>query len=252
MRLQDKVVVVTGGSSGIGLAAAKRFVAEGARVAVTGRDAKKLGAVREELGVLSVQADSNDFTRSQRAFAEIAEKLGKLDGVFVNAGIGGATPLGATEPERFEEIVRTNFSSAFFTTQAALPHLNDGASLVYNGSVLASNGLPGYSAYGGAKGAIRAMVRVVASELAPRRIRANQVTPGATRTPIWDGLVPIEALERLIAAAAPLGRLAEVDEIAGAVLFLLSDESRFVTGTEIVVDGGVTQSPAGAPAFRAG
>jgi NAD(P)-dependent dehydrogenase (short-subunit alcohol dehydrogenase family) len=254
MRLQDKVVVVTGGSSGIGLAAAKLFVEEGARVAITGRDEAKLRRAADLLGhgVVALRADSNDYTQTQRAFAQIAERLGKLDGVFVNAGVGGITPLGTTTPEVFEELVRTNFTSAFFTAQAALPHLEDGSALVFNGSVLATLGMQGWSAYGGAKGAVRAMVRVLASELAPRRIRANQVTPGGTKTPIWDPIIPIDALETRIAAATPLGRMAEADEVARAVLFLLSDDSRHITGTEIVVDGGASQSPAGAPIFQAG
>lgn len=254
MRLKNKVVVVTGGSSGIGFAAAKRFVEEGARVAITGRDEGKLRKAAELLGhgVLALRADSNDVPQTERAFAQIAEKLGKLDGLFVNAGVGGFTPLGATKQDVFEDLVRTNFTSAFFAAQAALPHLNDGASLVFNGSVLATLGMPGWSAYAGAKGAIRAMIRVLASELAPRRIRVNQVTPGGTKTPIWDGLVPIDAIAPRIAAATPLGRMAEADEVGSAALFLLSDDARHITGTEIIVDGGATQSPAGAPIYQVG
>lgn len=252
MRLKDKVVVVTGGNSGIGLASAKLFVQEGARVAITGRDEAKLRQAAELLGpgVVALRADANDVAQTERAFAQIAERLGKIDGVFVNAGIGGGTPLGATAQEAFENIVRTNFTSAFFTTQAALPHLNDGASIVFNGSVHATLGMPGWSAYAGAKGAIRSMVRVLASELAPRRIRANQVTPGGTKTPIWGPIASLDVLEPRIAAATPLGRMAEAEEVGHAALFLLSDDSRHVTGTEIVVDGGATQSPAGAPIFQ--
>ena len=256
MRLLDKVIVVTGGNSGIGLAAAKLFASEGARVAITGRDEAKLRKAAESIGhgVVALRADSNDYKQSEQVFTQIAERLGKLDGVFVNAGIGGITPLGATTPEVFEELVRTNFTSAFFTTQAALPHLKDGASIVFNGSVLATLGMPGWSAYGGAKGAVRAMGRVLASELAPRQIRVNQVTPGGTKTPIWAPLAPTadahDALESAIAAATPLGRMGEADDVAKAVLFLLSDDARHITGSEIVVDGGATQSPAGAPIYR--
>ncbi len=256
MRLADKVLVITGGNSGIGLAAAKRFVVEGAKVAITGRNESTLQEAAAELGhgVLALRADSNDYAASQRAFVQIAEQLGPLSGVFVNAGVGGVTPLGATTPEAFEELVRSNFTSAFFTAQAALPHLRDGASLVFNGSVLATLGMPGWSAYGGAKGAVRAMVRVLASELAPRRIRVNQVTPGGTKTPIWTPLAPTaqahDALDQRISAATPLGRMAEPEEIAQAALFLLSDDSKHITGTEIVIDGGATQAPAGAPIFR--
>jgi len=256
MRLSNRVLVVTGGNSGIGLAAAKLFVAEGAKVAITGRNESTLRQAAEALGpaAFALSADSNDYASTQRAFAEIAERFGKLDGVFVNAGSASLTPLGQTAPEAFEELVRANFSSAFFTAQAALPYLKEGSSLVFNGSVLATLGMPGWSAYGGAKGAVRAMVRVLASELAPRRIRVNQVTPGGTKTPIWTPLAPTaqahDALEARISAATPLGRMAEADDIARAVLFLLSDDSTHVTGTELVVDGGATQAPAGAPIFR--
>ena len=254
MRLENKVIVVTGGNSGIGLAAAQLFVAEGAKVAITGRNEKTLREATEALGVIALRADITDYAASQRAFAQIAERIGKLDGVFVNAGVGGVTPLGGTTPEVFDELVRNNFSGSFFTTQAALPYLKDGASLVYNGSVLASLGMPGWSAYGGAKAAVRAMVRVLASELAPRRIRVNQVTPGGTKTPIWTPFAPTaqahDALEARISAATPLGRMGEPEDVARAVLFLLSDDSRHVTGTELVVDGGATQSPAGAPVYR--
>ena len=202
------MLVVTGGNSGIGVSAAKLFVAEGAKVAITGRNETTLRQVAEALGpgVLALQADSNDYPASQRAFAQIAEQLGRLSGFFVNAGVGGVTPLGGTAPEAFEELVRANFTSAFFTAQAALPQLVDGASLVFNGSVLATLGMPGWSAYGGAKGAVRAMLRVLASELAPRRIRVNQVTPSDTKTPIWTPLAPTaqaqDTLNQRISASA--------------------------------------------------
>lgn len=251
MRLENKTVVVTGGNSGIGFAAAKLFVAEGAKVVITGRNEETLARASDALGgALAVRADVTDYARTERAFAEIAERVGKLDGVFINAGIGGVTPVGATKAEVFDEVVRTNFGGAFFTAQAALPHLRDGASLVFNGSVLATLGMPGWSAYGGAKGAVRAMVRVLASELAPRKIRVNQVTPGGTKTPIWAPIGPLDALDARISATTPLGRMGEADEVARAVLFLLSDDSLHVTATELVVDGGATGAPAGAPAFR--
>jgi NAD(P)-dependent dehydrogenase (short-subunit alcohol dehydrogenase family) len=257
MRLANKTVVITGGNSGIGLAAAKLFVAEGAQVAITGRNEETLREAAEALGhgVIAVRADVTDHAAMERAFARIAERLGKIDAVFVNAGVGGHTPLGATAPEAFGEVVRTNFDGAFFTAQAALPYLNDGASLVFNGSVLAVLGMQGWSAYAGAKAAVRAMVRVLASELAPRRIRVNQVTPGATKTPIWNPLAPTAeaqgALDARISATTPLGRMAEADEIARAALFLVSDDAAHVTAAELVVDGGATGAPAGAPAFRA-
>jgi NAD(P)-dependent dehydrogenase (short-subunit alcohol dehydrogenase family) len=248
MRLAKKALLVTGGNGGIGLAAAKLFVAEGARVAITGRNESTLNEAAASLGVVAVRADVTDYPAMQRALAQAVEQVGKLDGVFVNAGVSGQTPLGHTTVEDFEAIVRANFTGAFFTAQAALPHLKDGASLVFNGSVIASLGMPGYSAYGGSKGAVLSMVRSLASELAPRRIRVNQVTPGATRTPIWS--TAVDAVGKRISATTPLGRMGEPDEIARAALYLLSDDSAYVTATELVVDGGATGAPAGAPAFR--
>jgi NAD(P)-dependent dehydrogenase (short-subunit alcohol dehydrogenase family) len=258
MRLANKTIVITGGNSGIGFEAARLFVREGARVAITGRNEKTLREAAEALGAgtVALRADVTDYPATERAFAQIAERLGKLDGVFVNAGIAGVTPLGASAADVFDTVVRTNFNGAFFTAQAALPHLKDGASLVFNGSVIALLGLPGFSAYGGAKGAVRAMVRVLASELAPRRIRVNQVTPGGTKTPIWGPMAPtsrdMDALEARIAATTPLGRMGEAADVAHAALYLLSDDAAHVTATELVVDGGGTGAPAGAPALRAG
>jgi len=256
MRLANKTVVITGGNSGIGFATAKLFAAEGAKVAITGRDEAKLRKAAEALGpsAFAVRADVTDYAGLERAFAQIAERFGKIDGVFVNAGIGGNTPLGATTPEAFGAIVSANFNGAFFTAQAALPHLRDGGSLVFNGSVHATLGMAGWAAYAGAKGAIRSMVRVLASELAPRRIRVNQVTPGATKTPIWDRLAPnpaaFDALEARISAATPLARMGDAEDVARAALFLVADDSTHVTGTELVIDGGATQAPAGAPVYR--
>jgi len=257
MRLANKTALITGGSSGIGLAAARLFVAEGARVAITGRNRKALDDAAAALGknVLALQADATDIAATERAVADIATRLGKLDVVFANAGIGGQTPLGATTLAAFEEIIRTNLTAVFFTVQAALPQLADGASIILNGSVHAVMGSPGSSAYAAAKGGVRSMTRNLASELAPRRIRVNQVTPGGTRTPIWSAYAPDAAamaqLEQRIGGITPLGRMAEADEIARAALYLASDDSVYVTGSEIVVDGGATGAFMGAPAYRA-
>lgn len=186
----------------------------------------------------------------------IAKEFGKLDIVFANAGIGGASPVGQTSFERFEEIIRNNLTAAFFTIQAALPHLNDGASIILNGSVHAVMGVPGYSAYAAVKAGIRAMTRNLASEFAPRGIRVNQVTPGAARTPIWSGVAPTNeamiVLEKQLERGIPLGRMGEADEVAKAVLYLASDDASNVTGAELVVDGGATGAPLGAPAYRKG
>jgi NAD(P)-dependent dehydrogenase (short-subunit alcohol dehydrogenase family) len=256
MRLKNKVAVITGGNSGIGLATAQLFLAEGAKVAITGRNAKTLGEASEKLGkgVLALQVDVNDVGGMETAFAKVAAEFGGIDIVFANAGIPGETAVGKTTLEQFETIVRTNFTAVFFTVQAALPHLNDNASVILNGSVHAVLGIPGYSAYAGTKGAVRSMTRNLASELAPRGIRVNQVTPGGTRTPIWNtrALTPdaASALETQIGNMSPLGRMSEADEIAGAALYLASDESRNVTAIEITVDGGATGAPSGAKLFR--
>ncbi|TCL67216.1 SDR family oxidoreductase [Rhizobium sp. BK251] len=257
MRLKNKVAIITGGNSGIGLATARVFTDEGAKVAITGRNMKTLMEAAETLGesTLPLQSDVTDVAALESAFARAAEKLGKFDIVFANAGIAAPSFLGQTSLEQFESIVRTNFTAVFFTVQAALPYLNDGASIILNGSVHTVMGVPGYSAYAGTKGAVRAMTRNLASELAPRGIRVNQVTPGGTRTPIWSPSAPTEdamsALEARLGGFSPLGRMSEAEEIAKAALYFASDDSSNVTGIEITVDGGATSAPSGAKMFRA-
>ncbi|HUN49859.1 MAG TPA: glucose 1-dehydrogenase [Candidatus Sulfotelmatobacter sp.] len=257
MRLKDKVALITGGNSGIGLATARLFVAEGARVAITGRNPATLDAAAEELGgrALAIKADATEIADTARAVAAAVERFGKLDVVFANAGIGATTPLGPTPLEAFEQVLSTNITAVFFTVQAALPHLHAGASVILNGSVHGVLGAPGYSAYAASKAGVRAMARVLASELSPRRIRVNVVVPGATRTPIWSRLAPTAeartALETRIARAVPLGRFSEAEEVAKAVLFLASDDAANIQAAEIVIDGGLTGAPSGAPVYRA-
>src|SRR6266478_8859840 len=185
MRLANKTALITGGNSGIGLATARLFVAEGARVAITGRNRTTLEAAASELGpnALAIVADATDIAATEHAIRQAVEKFGKLDIVFANAGIPGNTPIGGTTLAAFEQVIRTNITSVFFTVQAAAPHLNDGASIILNGSVISVLGNPGYSAYAASKAGVRAMARVMASELSPRGIRVNVVAPGASRTP---------------------------------------------------------------------
>jgi NAD(P)-dependent dehydrogenase (short-subunit alcohol dehydrogenase family) len=225
MRLANKTALITGGNSGIGLATAKLFAAEGARVVITGRNKQTLEAAAS-----------------------------KLDIVFANAGIAGGTPLGSATLETFEKVISTNITAVFFTVQAAVPHLNDGASIILNGSVISVLGNPGYSAYAASKAGVRAMARVMASELSPRNIRVNVVSPGAIRTPIWGPALATpeaeKAFEKRIGASTPLGRIGEPDHISKTVLFLASDDSAHVQGQELFVDGGSTASPAGAPIYR--
>jgi NAD(P)-dependent dehydrogenase (short-subunit alcohol dehydrogenase family) len=256
MRLANKTAFVTGGNSGIGLATARLFVAEGARVTITGRDQAKLEAAANELGpnALAIEADATDVAATERAVAKAVEKFGKLDIVFANAGISASTPLGGTALETFESVLRTNITAVFFTVQAAAPHLNDGASIILNGSVISVLGNPGYAAYAASKAGVRAMARVMASELSPRGIRVNVVAPGGTSTPIWNRVAPtpdaVVALEKRVWQTIPLGRFGKVEEVAKTVLFLASDDASNIQGAEIFVDGGATASPAGAPIFR--
>ncbi len=192
MRLANKTAFITGGNSGIGLATARLFVAEGAKVAITGRNQATLEAAAKELGpnALALVADATDIAATEQAIQRTVEKFGKLDIVFANAGIPGNTPIGTTTLQAFEAVIRTNITSVFFTVQSAAPHLNDGASIILNGSVISVLGNPGYSAYAASKAGVRAMARVMASELSPRGIRVNVVAPGAARTPIWNGAAP--------------------------------------------------------------
>jgi NAD(P)-dependent dehydrogenase (short-subunit alcohol dehydrogenase family) len=254
MRLAGRVAFITGGNSGIGLATARRFIAEGAKVAIAGRSQQTLQEAAVALGpnLLPLQTDLRDVKAIDAAIAKAVSAFGKIDILFANAGASGATRVGDTTLDAFNVIIETNLTGVFFTVQAAAPHINDGGSIILNGSVHAVMGWPYYSAYAATKGAVRSMTRVMASEFAGRRIRVNQVTPGATKTPIWSTLAPdaekLAALEQDLATTIPLNRLAEADELADAVMFLASNESTYLTGSEIVVDGGSTGSPLGAPA----
>lgn len=256
MRLKNKTAFITGGNSGIGLATARLFVAEGAKVAITGRNQATLEAVEKELGpnALALVADATDIAATEQAIQRAVEKFGKLDIVFANAGIPGNTPIGTTTLQAFETVIRTNITSVFFTVQSAAPYLNEGASIILNGSVISVLGNPGYSAYAASKAGVRAMARVMASELSPRGIRVNLVSPGGTSTPIWNRTAPtpeaIVALENRVSKAIPLGRFGKPEEVARTVLFLASDDASNIQGAEIFVDGGSTGSPAGAPIYR--
>ena len=256
MRLTNKTAFITGGNSGIGLATARVFVAEGAKVIITGRNKETLEAAAREMGpnALAIAADATDIAATEAAIKKGVEKFGKLDVVFANAGIPGSTPLGSTTLATFENVLRTNLTAVFFTVQAALPYLNDGASIILNGSVISVLGNPGYAAYAASKAGVRAMARVMASELSPRNIRVNVVSPGAIRTPIWGPALATpeaeRAFEKRMGLSTPLGRIGEPDHISKTVLFLASDDSAHVQGQELFVDGGTTASPAGAPIYR--
>jgi NAD(P)-dependent dehydrogenase (short-subunit alcohol dehydrogenase family) len=256
MRLKNKTALITGGNSGIGLETARLFVKEGARVIITGRNQATLEAAAKELGPngVAVVADANDVAATDAAIRKGVEKFGKLDIVFANAGIPGGTPVGGTKLEAFEQVIRTNLTAVFFTVQAAVAHMNDNGSIILNGSVISVLGSPGYSAYAASKAGVRAMARVMASELSPRGIRVNVVAPGAIRTPIWGQAIATpeaeKAFEARIGRTTPLGHIGEPENIAKTVLFLASDDAAHIQGQELFVDGGATASPAGAPIYR--
>jgi len=256
MRLDGKTALITGGNSGIGLATARTFIEQGAKVAITGRDQTTLDAAARGLGpnAVAFRADIMDFGASEAAIGAAAERFGHLDIVVANAGIAGNTPVGGTSAEQFARILTTNVTGVFLTVQAAAPYLRKGASVILIGSVHAVLGMPGYAAYAASKGAVGAMSRVLASELSLAGVRVNVVVPGATRTPIWSrfgrGPDALATLEPRMVRAVPTGRISEVEEIANTILFLASDDATNIQGTEIVVDGGLTGSPAGAPIYR--
>ncbi|NVZ24327.1 SDR family oxidoreductase [Pseudomonas gingeri] len=256
MELKGKTAFITGGNSGIGLATARLFVSEGARVVITGRNPLTLEAALEELGpqAMAINLDVTDIAAIERAVQSAVDTFGRLDVVFANAGISGTSTLGKTTIEAFEAMMQSNLTSVFFTVQAAAEYLNPGASIILNGSVHAKAGAVGFAAYAATKGAVRSMTRVLASELAPRGIRVNQVTPGAARTPIWDAVAStpesMAVLEARLLRKIPLGRLGEAEEVARGVLFLAGSASSNVTGQELVIDGGATGAPCGAPVYR--
>lgn len=257
MRLNGKKALITGGNSGIGLATAKLFVDEGAEVIITGRNQQTIDEALKLLGPKAhgLRVEITDSAARKEAFKQAAEKFGKLDIAFANAGIPGNTPAGSTSEELFRQIVDINLTSVFFTVEDSLPYLNDGASIILNGSVIGTLGQPGYAAYAATKAGVRALARSLAADLSPRRIRVNVVAPGATKTPIWSRndsrtTEQVSGLEQQLSNVIALGRMGEPEEIAKAVLFLASDDSSYVQGVELFVDGGMTGTPFGGPAAR--
>jgi NAD(P)-dependent dehydrogenase (short-subunit alcohol dehydrogenase family) len=240
-KLQGKVAAITGGSSGIGLATARRFVAEGAYVYVMGRRRAELDAAVKLIGsnVTAVQGDVAKLADLDRLFETITAGHGQLDVVFANAGTGEVGVLGAISSEQFDRTFNVNVRGTLFTVQKALPLLRPGASIILTGSIAGVKGLPGFDVYSASKAAIRSFVRTWTMELKDRKIRANIISPGTIDTPILAGL-PREAIAQIV-ATIPMGRMGTADEIAEAALFLASDAASFVTGIELFVDGGTAQ-----------
>jgi NAD(P)-dependent dehydrogenase (short-subunit alcohol dehydrogenase family) len=246
-RLEGKVAVVTGGNSGIGLATAKRLQDEGAKVAISGRSKKTLDEAVKTIGngILAVQADVANFDDTDRLYAEVIKKLGKIDVLFVNAGVAKFAPLADTSEGTFDEQFDINIKGAYFTIQKALPFLNDGASIILNTSVVDRKGSPGTSAYAATKAALRSLARTAAGELVDRGIRVNTVAPGPIVTPIFGKTgLPKEAMDefaRDVITRIPMKRFGQPEEVAGVVAFLASQDASYITGVEINVDGGYGQ-----------
>ncbi|HUI51860.1 MAG TPA: SDR family oxidoreductase [Terriglobales bacterium] len=246
-RLEGKVAVVTGGNSGIGLATAKRLQEEGAKVAISGRNRKTLDEASKTIGngVLTVQADVAELGEVEKFYAEVSKKLGKIDVLFVNAGVAKFVPLADTSEKVFDEQFDINIRGAYFTIQKALPLLNNGASIILNTSVVGNKGFAGASAYAATKAALRSLARTAATELADRGIRVNTVAPGPIETPIFERTgLPKEALDEFAKDAIskiPLKRFGQPEEVAGVVAFLASKDASYITGVEINVDGGMGQ-----------
>src|SRR2546425_5179524 len=246
-KLEGKIAVITGGNSGIGLATAKRFVTEGAYVFITGRRDPELVAAVKEIGrnVTGVQGDVSNLGDLDRLFAQIKREKGKLDIVFANAGAAKYAPFGKITEELYDSIFNINVKGVLFTVQKALPLLPDGASIILNASIVASKGLLANSVYSATKAAVRSFARTWTTDLKDRRIRVNAVSPGFIETPGLNNLLASadtgQQRLNLIPKTVPLGRLGTPDEVARAVAFLASDDSSYVTGTELFVDGGMAQ-----------
>ncbi len=247
-KLNGKIAVITGATSGIGLATAKRFEAEGARLFITGRRADVLAAAVDEIGgnVIGIQADSAKQADLDRLFNRVKEEAGRIDVLFVNAGGGSFAPLGQITEEQFDDTFNRNVKGVLFTVQTALPLLGNGSSVILTGSTAGATGTPAFSVYAASKAAIRNFARNWILDLKDRGIRVNTLSPGPTET---TGLVELAGKDKAdqqglldyLSSQVPMGRVGRAEEIASAALFLASDESSFVSGAELFADGGIAQ-----------
>ena len=246
-KLDGKIALVTGANSGIGFATARQFAREGAHVFMTGRREAELAAATTEIGanVTGVRGDVSDVDDLDRLFAQIRREKGRLDVIFANAAIVALAPLGSISEEHFDKVFTINVKGLLFTVQKALPLLSEGASIILNASIVGSKGLPSNSVYSASKAAVRSFARTWTTDLKGRRIRVNAVSPGSIDTPGFNALLASspagEERRKMIAGGIPVGRLGTPDEIARAVVFLASDDSSYITGTELFVDGGFAQ-----------
>jgi NAD(P)-dependent dehydrogenase (short-subunit alcohol dehydrogenase family) len=245
-RLQGKNVLITGGSSGIGLATARLFLEHGARVAITGRDEATLAEARKALGndVLALRSDAARVADIEQLMSTLKERWGRLDVLFVNAAVAGPAPFELVSESQFDELSAINFKGVFFTVQKALPLLSGKASVILTTSIANQMGSPNFSVYGACKAALRSLVQTLGLELIGRGIRTNAISPGPITTPMWGKFgMPDEAAEAVkaqIQQKSPIRRFGDCGEVANAALFLACDESSYVVGHEIVVDGGMS------------
>jgi NAD(P)-dependent dehydrogenase (short-subunit alcohol dehydrogenase family) len=246
-KLEGKIAVITGANSGIGLATARRFVAEGAYVYITGRRQRELNAAVQQIGknVTAVQGDVSNLADLDRLYATVQQQHGRLDIVFANAGLGEFAPLGEITEAHFDKTFNVNVKGLLFTVQKALPLLQAGGSIILTASTTSIKGIPAFSVYSATNAAIRSFARSWTLDLKDRKLRVNAISPGPINTPGLDGLGKSEEeskqIKASLAATVPLGRMGEPDEIAKAAVFLASDDSSFVTGIELFVDGGSAQ-----------
>jgi NAD(P)-dependent dehydrogenase (short-subunit alcohol dehydrogenase family) len=246
-KLTGKVAVVTGGSSGIGLATAERFVAEGAYVFITGRRQSELDAAVRQIGknVTAVQGDVSNLADLDRLYEIVKQQQGRVDILFANAGGGEFAPLGSITEEHFDKIFNINVKGLLFSVQKALPLFTDGGSIILNASIVSIKGMEAFSVYSATKAAVRSFARSWTVDLKARKIRVNTLSPGPIETPGLGGLAKTEAelkqVKTNLINAIPMGRIGTPDEIAKAAVFLASDDSSFITGIELFVDGGTAQ-----------
>ncbi len=243
-RFDGKCVVILGGNAGIGLAAARMFREDGAMLALTGRNRETLGQAALETEALGIKADLASIPEMDAAMREIEDKLGGIDVLFVNAGIGGFAPVEDVTEEFWDGIHRVNLRGAFFAIQRALPLMRDGGSIVITGSIGSMTAVSGNVAYAAAKAGLRAAARIIAKELLPRRIRVNMVSPGPTETEIFKrdaSEEEIAGVREMLSGIVPVGRMGTPEEVARAALFLASDEASFINGVDLYVDGGCVE-----------